>query len=767
MSEGQEVLFDRIGLYHVERFWWEEGVSHKLDKILRRFLGPNPGRAWLKCGDDDWIEVREENRHQVETALSKTLDCWIEHEDDSRESFLALREDGKATIFLDAERLRACGNPTDPVEGTFYVGFEVEWSYNFDGADTVLTPHLRVTNHWPSSEGWAPPGAPDEDLHLMSGKDAADRLNDDFLFRVRSQFGQTQDEYKLFQANLDIGSEDQLATIFYFACPEVLASDPEDYLRGEYFEALNAMSGRVLLSEDLRSTEITGGLLEAGLATFAHFPSVAREYCLMVPVAGHEQAAIEEKISFITYTWQDLDFDATWKIRGINKKLEEEEEFYPVWKGSLERTNSLCEDLFPLLAKKGIQKRMFDLAHLLGGFLAKLQSRAAAGALRHIQAKQDLDQAIRNAKDWAERKFTLRGMRGTEPLRNVAEGLSRAFLNSRLRIALSAEDAEALTARIEGTSRTLNHMAGLEEQRRRRTREQAEKKEEQASQLLNRVLALVAVLAAIPLIFGSYDTEALAWIVSWIPFDPDLPDRFWSFGLVFSSLAALIAFFATLWALTQTLRTKRDEEEEAGSTVRTADALSDAVFDSFRGYGSDEVKTAIFGRIQRESWFSGQTWEEAEAPCKEARAFIHEVDVTAARAVARALDQCQLWRGGSGIPADDEAWAQQMEKEVCRFVLQSDVFDLRPSNLHLPATLSTYMFRFADGGLGWAPVTNTEFNRVFRSFGYSEKEIETIGALGRDVAECAKTATQFVEAMIELGVSAKHEVRFATEAEES
>ena len=231
-------------------------------------------------------------------------------------------------------------------------------------------------------------------------------------------------------------------------------------------------------------------------------------------------------------------------------------------------------------------------------------------------------------------------------------------------------------------------------------------------------------------------------------------------------MAALVAFFATLWALAQTVRTKRDEGAEAGSTVRTAEALSDAVFDSYRGYGNVKVQKTIFEKVQRDAFFSRQTWEEADAVCKEARTFIHEFDVTTARAIAKALDRCRLWEDATDIPSGDEAWAQHMEKKVCSFVLRKDVFDLRPSNLHLPITLATYLFRFADGNLAWAPVTGNESYRVFRSFGYSDEEIELVDALGREISQCTESASEFVEAMIDLGVSAKHGFPFATAEED-
>jgi len=428
----------------------------------------------------------------------------------------------------------------------------------------------------------------------------------------------------------------------------------------------------------------------------------------------------------------------------------------------------LSETLFPLLSKEGIQVRMFDLTNLLSSFLAKLQARTFTEARTRSERRRELEWAINASKNSAQQRLTVRTLPGLQLSRNISDGYTRVFRGFEEEIARRAEEAHALATQIEAVSESLGQMAGMEERA-------WQKKNEAATNRLNRVLALVAVLAAIPLLVGQFDTDALSTVFAailsrafgWLPFRYDFQAfPYWTVGLWISFLGALVAVTLTLWTLATTSGKPRSDKDERRGFVSKARQCSEALFDSYREY-----KDADFGKMGLNG--------------------VDALDRRTAESVAIAMDHCAEWhREEVGeeieiIRAErdpwwtrflgaryrerrkrnrlDRAWAREAERQVCRFVVASDVFDLRPEKFHLPATLCLYRWKYASAALGSSPVSDWEFQLVMGGFDYTETEIRAleVWAISNQIEE--KTASQAREAILAAGITAFNEVDLSEE----
>ncbi len=750
MTSSNEVLFDRISVCSIQRYWWTGELIPGFWRLLRHFLAPNPGQAWFRTESGQWISAEEDNWKVLEEHLLKAESVWESAASDDLESSTLLEEKGRCALFLDAERFRACVEDGDNVPGNYYVGFDAKWCWNPE-ASNIFTPFLRISNCWPAFQDWAPPGQACEAPELLSANQAADILLGDYWVAVEDSFQTVVIAAGIRSAHIDLGDGPQQPPLFYYASPTERSDNADLYLTGKYIRPLDILAQKLLKSPDIRSMEITGGVMEGCLAVFNHSPKVQDDFCLMIPLAGFDEDVIEKQLQFITHGWQDLDFDATWEIHGINKKLKTDENFFRLWSGSLSSASRMNETLFSLLGQDVIQERMFALTRLLSGFLAKLQARTFAGAMKRKQIQREMEWTIRTSKSRAQRRFTIRKISGLDMIGHISDGYTRVFIKYEEMIGRGANEAEKLSEQIENIGKSLNHTAELEQHKRGETRGRLLEQEEKASKLLNRVLALVAVLAAIPLLVGEYDTSSLSSAFQWVRFKMDLPFSFWSFGLQFTFWTALVTFGLTIWALLKTLRRESVADPDQEGWVAKVDDLTKALFDGYRGHEHPELEQAIYTDFDLES-------PEVE----EARNIVNKFDLKLAYAVASALDQCTEWEDDGPIPENDEAWAEYMERKVCSFVLLSDVYDLRPEMIYLPVTIGLYRFMYAAGRLSNPPVSDHEFERVMGRYGYSDEEIQNIYAWGQDADHTQSTAKQFVDAYVEAGINALHKVDFST-----
>jgi len=742
MPSSGEISFDRLGLHFVEpTFWHGQDQAKGLAQLLGHFLYPDDGHAWFRMGDGPWVQANDETLPAIGGTINELVDIWT---DALRGSYGELAENGRCAIFLDAARFHTCVQDRSGLPDAFYVGFEVDWSRLGDGT-LFFSPHLRVTNVRPSSGKWAPEDPAPQTPRSFTPDEAATYLEEGLWKKVVTAFEQEKHRRGLGMAALDLGDGQQHQPLFYYASPTTRLEDADSYLTGAYLRALNRLAGEVLASPDIRSAEIKAGVLEGCLAVFTHSPSVHQEFSLVIPMKGASEAAIEQKLHFVTDQWHFLDLRATRSIQKIAWELEADQLLAGVWEGSLDVSMRLSEVLFSLLAKTSIQPRMFALTGLLNGFLAKLQARTFASAMKRRKFQADMNRLMGASRLDAQKKFTVQKIAGLGLLENVSDGYTRVHRAFEQKISEAADSAKELAEGIASVSESLRHTAGLEENVRESEKKKGRAREEQSANLLNRVLALVAVLAAIPLIFGEFDTSSLATVIGPLPID------FAGIGLNITFWAALVAMALTVFAIVNTWWSGHPTAVEPRGVVAEAKGHSRTLFDFYRGYGLARRRQMIFEELDEDT-----SWDDVTEQIRKARGEVSEFDLGAARAVAASLQKSQTWDVDAALPTSDEAWAEYMEQRVCRFVLLSDILDLRPENLHLPVTLCVHRFKYGAGGLNQSPVSDREFNRVMSNFGYSDPEIEEIEAWARRDDIEAATAVDFVDACEEAGITALH-----------
>ena len=732
--------FDRVALIHIERYWWFDEQAVGLAKLLQHLLAPDDGRAWFRAPDGSWTHVDPSTWDGVVERIQEAGAHWLGGDKRDPEHHETLRDEGRCTVLVDADRFRTCVAEPERLPPDFYVTFEVDWTYNPDARGTVLTPRLMVSSGWPASEASAPPEGPPTPPLALSAGDAGALLEDGFLFGVATAFRGLEEVVGLATASLVLDDRPQRPPIFYYASPTRRPAEGADYLTQPYLEAA-ATLGRVLLdSPDIRSTEITGGVMEGALAVFDHSPTVQAEYCLLMPLAGIDEVVLEDKVRFVTSVWHEIDFDATWEVYDITTDLEEEQHFFALWMGSLDTAMTLNETLFSLLRKVSIQARMFALAELLNGFLANLHARTYAGAKKRTRFRRSLEWAISSSQDHAQRRFTVRGIPGLALPRNISDGYTRAYRAFEGKIGQAVDRAHALSAQIEDVSKSLSYTAGLEEARQERDRKALAEREERAAKRLNLVLALVAVLAAIPLIVGQFDNTALSQAIPWFPFGVGLHFSFWT---------ATVAFVATVGAIVLTLVSgKASADGEGDGPIDVVNRHANTLFDAYRSYEHPSIRSDLFHAQDA----SPDADAEVRAACQRAHAF----DLHVAMAVAGAYEQAAEWGRYDGLPESDDEWARSMEARVCRFVLLSHVFDLRPEGLYLPLTLCLHRLRYEAGGLGNNPVSDWEFNRSMRAFGFTMDDIREVEAWAALDEVAALSPTAFVDACVARGITVAH-----------
>lgn len=748
-TSSEPVTFDRLGLVFIQPFWWMADQPGALASLFLDLISSREGQAWFQLPDGEWVPVGDTTQDRLRNTLEDLHGLWSSGDSYNLEAFNSLREKGRCSLFMDQARFRSRAPDVNEIPEGYFLALDLDWTFDPDGFGTLLTPSIRVTNYWPASEVWAPPPPfPVGDPEPRGASETATLLEGEYWEGLHTEFLKLcYEHHGLKPFFLELDGELPIPPVFYFASPTIASPTADDYMEGKYLSCLGELADKLLDSPDLTSTEINGGVLEGCLALFNHSPSFPTDLSLMVPLAGFEQSHLEEKISWVTVIWQDIDLDATWEVYDIITDLDEEQHFFSLWLGSLDSAMRLHEGLFYLLRKLPIQTRMFGLGQLLTGFLANLHARTYAGAKTRTELRRKLDWSIQSSQSQAQRRFSVAPISGLTLPKVITHGYTRTYRAFEDRISRAVEDAHALSRQIEDVSQSLSYSAELEEQRQERERRSALAREERAAKRLNLVLAMVAVLAAIPLIVGQFETSELAEALPWFPFH---------LGLYFSFGTAVIAFVATVVAILITfLSGRKSSAKDRVEDLDTVEAFAADLFDGYRSYKHPRITEAVAAVKATE----GTSTPQVEGACK----LIHQLDRRLAGAVARSLRQAEIWGDQDKLPETDEEWARSMEFRVCRFVLMSDVFDLRPEYLHLPITLSLYRFRHEMGGLSRNPVSGWEFHQVLETFGIQEQEATDLEEWAASEPVQQLEPLEFARALEDRGITAMRIVASAGE----
>jgi hypothetical protein len=391
--------------------------------------------------------------------------------------------------------------------------------------------------------------------------------------------------------------------------------------------------------------------MEGSLAVFNHCPRPQAEYYLLVPLAGITEEIIEWNIHFLADKLQFIDLTAAHGVREIATEMELARSFPPIWAGSADDGMKLIKLIYSLLPKVDIQDRMFTLTHLVSGFLAKLQARAFEISMRRDQFRKTLAFSMESSRDLSQRSFTIQSIPGLDLL-EISEGRTRTNRRFVDTLEGAAEEARLLPEKISKFSNALTATAELEERKQERDKKKRIEAEKKAQDRLNLVLAAVAGLAAIPLIFGQYDVQShLNGIGGWFPF---------GIGVQVTFLAGI----GTLVGITIVMGTnywkgKRASKAQRASPVNEVSRLSNTLFDCYRSYQHGAIRSAIFQQIRPNALYGGGgTWDDASAEEREAREMTHGLDKKLAETAALGMDRALEWEESDKLPDDDEAWVE-------------------------------------------------------------------------------------------------------------
>lgn len=756
MDASRPLTFDGAGLTYIERYWWHQNAAHRFGGLLAHFLSANEGSAWFRTGDGEWLAADGDGLGALEEILTAEVTAWCTETMASFDDYRQLQESHRWVLFMDSRRFRACVPDPDAIPGDYYVGFGADWRWN-EHEGTVFTPHFRVTTHWPHSDRWAPPAPMDQVPRqaALNADELAGMLWQTFWVDIENRFSEVQRQLELFPALLELGGKHQNPSVFFHLQPTSPVESVDDLLTGILSRDMGRIAAALLKSPDLRSTEITGGVMEGEIAVFNHRPSYESEFTVLVPVGRSDGGRVEDLVSFITGFWQEYDFDATVAVRKTMHDLPIGEICHGLWSASLKTVLEMSDPLLSMLSKKDSQERIFPFIHRLSGFLARIQIKAFSEDQIRQKAQAALNDAVEATRRYAEAKFTIRPIAGLQLLRNIAEGYPRAFELFNRQLSASAKQAEALPRQVEHVGQLLDHAARVEEQKHERNRQRLLEQEEQSAKLLNRVLAVVAVLAAIPLLVGQFETGAIATGLAQLGLGEGFSRWFGGFGLHFSFWSALIAFALTVWALVRAMRRHRHDTPEAVGRIARLDTLTQTLFDLYRRHdhpSTDRASDVIFASCQD----GRRLWSDGDDACRAARNQVHQLDQELARATVEIMDQCRDWRTPEQPPADDEAWVADLEQQVGRFLLLSNLYDLKPRVLQLP--MSLFLLRFCPrlATMPRSPVSEREFAQIMGYYGYTAEEVEAISAWGESDDVQSLTGQEVLSALQDRGVTALH-----------
>jgi len=274
------------------------------------------------------------------------------------------------------------------------------------------------------------------------------------------------------------------------------------------------------------------------------------------------------------------------------------------------------------------------------------------------------------------------------------------------------------------------------------------------------------VLSAIPLLVGEFGTDDIARVLQSLGQGVPSISSFGLIGIHFSFWIALIAFGLTIWAIIRTLRRDDSDGTDQAGPVNRVDQLSRNIFDGYREIEHLQTRTAI-STIQRAVQQGHRLGSGDGNPGLQSRELVHKLDQSLCQALAQALDQCNQWSAVSPVPTSDEQWAEYLETSICRFVLLSDIYDLRPESLRLPCTLGLYRHAHRMDGIRVSLVSDQEYQWIMQLFGYTEDEIQAIEQWSAEAAEAATTAVEFVNVFSEKGINALHETELRLETAEA
>lgn len=529
------------------------------DRNRSAWLDPDAACQWVRT---TFASVWRPGAEAIEggTASSEAVyDNYVRH---------------RAEVFLDDERLRACGG-TAGAEWTIpphtCLGMSIDWAYDHNWL--WFTPQLRISNYWPHSPEFAPPRPPErEDPAPASQEQAAETLFDLYCHNVYLAFEAVRLKYlKTTWVTLELTPEAVAAPLYFYARPQVMPAAPEDFLAAANLAVLQKFSRAVAGVQDLLAADVSGALLQGNVLAFRReqrfpyegaeeFDTLWQSSYLLVPwfpaETGEWLREVESEATFVADQLSFAEFIAGGQrhmdlLKTMKKPIFSMQHLATSVTHAMDLATRLQRQVV-FEVRPRIRRSTYEVVEHLRSSLSRLGLSLVLNADRTSLSKEDewhrvTEQVIRRVRH----ALTIRSLPHVNALTDSLEN-SRAHVGVKAFLESWTRDAQQIQADFRNAETSLGNM--LEQERRER-----QERETEHQHLITYGLAALAAVGAFPLLVGQaswaeLQTTMEQWPSPWIRFSPayvELHPLLTLVAVVSASVLIAVLFFLLLKGMFQ------------------------------------------------------------------------------------------------------------------------------------------------------------------------------------------------------------------------
>jgi hypothetical protein len=787
-----EVRFTRLMLLHTRPMYWEPRPvyhSERLKDFLIHLLDPQkPGyAAVVQQGDIEW-KVGNQAISLVRTAyegLWLPLSRLLKDSQISSQQAFQLFAQHKMEIFLDSERFLACCEGQFHIDlseylkrDTFYIGLSIDWSHS---KSFVWSPQLRISNFWPISRKLAPePPQEYAEPSSASPSKAAGILEDWFWKVVETDFTKLRYHFDLGSAGMPFKGQHLLPPVFYYAEPDPLPSEPEVLLEFPHRSALETLCQPLLGTQDPRSADVAGAVLENSLFTLRREivrPKGTQAYYLILPwwQDSSERVEVERELVFVADKWFFVEFALGFQAYDLLTDVDLWASPMRLWGGTLSTSSEITSKLHNYIAfvcDSQQRRSAFRLAAELRATLARLESSVLRVTSNILKFRMKVEQSTEEAVLYAKQAFTSRPL---PRVKNLLDAISEFFVFRRAYsvAGMTNEFAERLRndyAAVESALQELNQREAQEQkEREEEARRVMQEREERNQRRLNKILAILAGISALPILIGQLNWNDIKTII----------ETKWKNISVLSEIGgilksvhpwlvfiAIISVSAAIIYLMYTLIPRQGSKSQ-GKTPPGDELpkVGQLIVDLWRHH---ELAVPVVRKMRLITFVSRQIPEHTESDeILDLRRRVHQLDIRGTEllheiwkqmtklksehemhrnnvlnmlsdpeagggqqpSLGRKSRRLLRWREMSNLSeaqqADDAF--QELKAITYLFIALTELFDNRPVPFALPLCLCVFRYKSTEF-VQESIVSDFEFEQVLNTYGYTDEEVQLIDA---------------------------------------
>jgi hypothetical protein len=794
-----EVRFTRLMLLHTRPMYWEPRPvyhSERLRDFLIHLLGPQkPGyAAVLLQGDTEW-KVGNQAVTLVQTVYQEV---WLPRSVQlsvskiSSQQAFQLFAQHEMEIFLDSKRFLACCKGQFHIDlseyrkrDTFYIGLSIYWSHS---ESFVWSPQLRISNFWPISRTLAPePPQEYAEPSSASPSEAAGILGDWFWKVVETDFTKLRYHFGLGRAGMLFEGQHLFPPVFYYAEPDLLPTEPEALLEFPHRSVLETLCQPLLGTQDPRSADVAGAVLENNLFTLRR--EIVRSegtqaYYLILPwwQDSSERVEVERELVFVADKWFLVEFALGFQAYDLLTDADLWASPMRLWGGTLSTSSEITSKLHNYIAfvcDSQQRRSAFRLAAELRATLARLESSVLHVKSNILKFRMKVEQIAEQAVLYAKQAFTSRPL---PRVKNLLDAIGEFFV---LRRAYSVagmtnefaerlrNDYAAVESALQGLNGALQELNQREAQEQKEREEEArremQEREEQNQRRLNKILAILAGISALPILIGQLNWNDINTII----------ETKWKNISVLSEIGgilksvhpwlvfiAIISVSAAIIYLMYTLIPRRGSKSQ-GKTPPGGELpkVGQLIVDLWRHH---ELAVPVVQKMRHFTFVSRQIPEHTESDeILDLRRRVHQLDSRGTELLCRIWQQmkelkCEYekhrddalnklsdpgavggqqpslgrksrrllrWREMSNLSEAQQAdnVFQELKATTYLFIALTELFDNRPVPFWLPLCLCVFRYKSTEF-VQKSIVSNSEFNQVLNTYGYTDEEVRLIDA---------------------------------------